>query len=142
MQRDEAMHALGVGTERGMRSVVTGIFTPTLTSRAYTAFEKINIWRAKAFLRRETNLLETLFTTRTPDIVPELKTPAYFMSGRYDLTVNVDLSRQYLAELKAPVKGFYTFQNSAHSPIFEEPERFLEIMTQDVLSGRTALADA
>ena len=39
------------------------------------------------------------------------------------------------------MKGFYTFENSAHSPMFEEPERFLQIMTRDVLVGKTALAD-
>ena len=35
--------------------------------------------------------------------------------------MNVDLSKAYLEKLQAPVKGFYTFENSAHSPLFEEP---------------------
>ena len=46
--RDEAMHALGVGTMREMRSVVTGLFLPSLRTRDYTLAEKINLWRGKA----------------------------------------------------------------------------------------------
>lgn len=141
MLRDEAMHKLGVGTARDMDSVVTGIFIPSLLTKVYTLPEKINLWRAKAFLRSETNLLETLFTTRIQDAVPELKVPVYIMFGACDLTVNPGLAKEYLNVLKAPLKGFYTFENSAHSPMFEEPDRFLEIMTRDVLAGKTALSD-
>jgi len=141
MLRDEAMHALGVGTMRDMDSVVTGVFLPSLLSRAYTLPEKIDIWRAKAFLRSRTNLLETLFATRTRDAVPELAIPAYFLFGRYDLTVNPGLAKAYFSALKAPLKGFYTFEKSAHSPMFEEPEQFLEIMARDVLAGKASLAD-
>ncbi len=142
MLRDKAMHELGIGTTRDMRSVITGIFRPVMKSPAYTLGEKISIWRAKAFLRSETGLLEQLFSSRAADIVPELKIPAYFISGAYDLTVNRDLSEEYFKQLQAPVKAFYTFEDSAHSPMFEEPNRFLEVMTRDVLVGGTSLADA
>ncbi len=142
MLRDKAMHELGIGTTRDMRSVITGIFLPVMKSPAYTLGEKVSIWRAKAFLRSETGLLEQLFSKRTTDIVPELKIPAYFISGAYDLTVNRDLSEEYFKQLQAPVKAFYTFEDSAHSPMFEEPDHFLEVMTRDVLAGVTSLADA
>jgi hypothetical protein len=39
------------------------------------------------------------------------------------------------------VKGFYTFENSAHSPMFEEPQRTVEILLTDVLAGSNSLAD-
>jgi len=41
----------------------------------------------------------------------------------------------------APVKGFYTFNESAHSPMFEEPQRLKEILIKDVLNRSTTLAD-
>jgi len=46
-----------------------------------------------------------------------------------------------LVAVKAPVKGFYTFVRSAHSPMFEEPVRLTEILRGDVLMGRTQLSD-
>ena len=73
--------------------------------------------------------------------VPRLEIPVYFFSGRYDLTVNKDLSKEYLEKIEAPVKGFYTFNNSAHSPMFEEPQRLKEILITDVLNRTTTLAD-
>lgn len=47
------------------------------------------------------------------------------------------------AQLDAPLKGFYTFEQSARSPLFEEQadEDAREIMQADVLAGTKGLAD-
>jgi len=42
-RRDDAMHGLGVGTMRDMRSVVAGVFLPVGRCQAYTLLEKINV---------------------------------------------------------------------------------------------------
>lgn len=139
--RDTTMHELGIGTMHNMRSVFTGIFLPVMQCRAYTLGEKITLWRAKAFLRNDTGLLDQLFSTNLPEKISQLKIPVYFFSGIYDYTVNYDLSKAYLAQLQSPIKGFYTFDQSAHSPMFEEPERFKKIMVDDVLNATTAFAD-
>lgn len=140
--RDKSMHDLGIGTMRNMKSVFKGIFIPVWMCKAYTITEKINIWVSKFSFIKKTKLIDELFATDIPTKVPELKIPVYFFSGRYDLTVNHDLSKAYLDQLKAPVKGFYTFKESAHSPIFEEPKRLNEIIIKDVLNGTTTLADS
>ncbi|MCE5197064.1 MAG: alpha/beta hydrolase [Negativicutes bacterium] len=139
--RDRTMHELGIGTMHNMKSVITGIFIPVFQCRAYTLKEKITVWRAKAFLRNDTKLIDQLFSADLTAEVSQLKIPAYFISGKYDYTVNYDLSKVYLKHLQAPVKGFYTFEQSAHSPMFEEPEKFTQIMLEDVLNKSTALAD-
>ena len=46
--RDAAMHSLGIGTTHDMKSVITGIFLPSLASREYTLMEKVNMWRGKS----------------------------------------------------------------------------------------------
>jgi pimeloyl-ACP methyl ester carboxylesterase len=139
--RDRAMHSLGIGTMRDMKSVITGIFLPVMRCGTYTLKERTNIWRAKAFLRSKTVLLDELLSDDANVTVPQLEIPAYFLSGGYDLTVNAGLSRAYARRLKAPVKGFYTFTESAHSPMFEQPEAFMKIMTGDVIGKTAALAD-
>ena len=73
--------------------------------------------------------------------VTEFEIPVYILAGRYDYTVNYDLQRDYFTKINAPKKGFYTFENSAHCPLFEEPKRFIEIMVNDVLNGKVNLAD-
>jgi pimeloyl-ACP methyl ester carboxylesterase len=139
--RDQAMHELGVGTMRTMTSVFKDVFIPAMTCKAYTPREKMNIWVSKASFIRKTTLIDQLFATDLTMEVPELEIPVYFFSGAYDFTVNHDLSKAYLEELQAPVKGFYTFDESAHSPIFEEPAKVREILVEDVLRGVSNLSD-
>jgi pimeloyl-ACP methyl ester carboxylesterase len=139
--RDNSMHELGIGTMRDMNSVVTGVFFPIMNFKAYTLSEKINIWRAKSFLSRSTELHQELIDTDLSKTVTELEIPVYILAGRYDYTVNYDLQKNYFDKINAPKKGFYTFENSAHSPMFEEPERFIEIMVNDVLNGNVNLTD-
>jgi pimeloyl-ACP methyl ester carboxylesterase len=138
--RDAAMHRLGVGTTHAMRSVVTGIFLPSLVAPAYTAAERVDLWRGRAFSRRF-GLWDQMQATDLTAVIPKLPIPAYFLHGQHDRTVSYDLARAYAARLEAPAVGFYTFEHSAHSPAFEEPERALQILTGDVLTGATTLAD-
>ncbi len=74
--------------------------------------------------------------------VVELDLPVYFLSGIYDYTVNYNLTKDYFEKLQAPLKGFYTFEQSAHSPMFEEPGKMQRILREDVLAGANSLADA
>ncbi len=140
--RDQLMHGLGIGTMRSMKSVFRDIFLPVWTCKAYTLREKYNIWKSKMMFLPTTNLKNETLTTDFPDTFPEIEIPVYFISGKYDLTVNVDLSKAYYRSLKAPLKGFYTFVNSAHGPLFEEPEKFREILEKDVLQSGKSMADS
>jgi pimeloyl-ACP methyl ester carboxylesterase len=138
--RDGAMHSLGIGTTHDMRSVISGIFLPSLTFREYTVREKFNLWRGKS----QSGVSSIWNEITTKDLSTEVtgfEIPVYIMAGRYDYTVNYDLQKNYFMKINAPEKGFYTFDNSAHSPLFEEPETFIEIMVSDVLNGKVNLAD-
>jgi pimeloyl-ACP methyl ester carboxylesterase len=53
----------------------------------------------------------------------------------------VPTQKKYFDAVNAPLKGFYTFHNSAHSPLWEEPDRFIEILIQDVLYGTNEQSD-
>ncbi len=127
--RDEYMHGIGVGTTRDMKSVVTGIFVPSWQFREYTLGEKVNLWRGKFFSRSHNfNLWDKLQATDLTQQVTELEIPVYFFHGKYDYTCAYPLAMDYFEKLNAPLKGFYTFEQSAHSPIFEEPEKTLKIL--------------
>lgn len=138
--RDKAMHNLGIGTTRDMKSVITGIFIPSLKCRDYTFKEKINMWRGK-FRSGVHPLWDEMLVTNLMLKVPKLDVPVYFWSGVYDYTVSYPLAKEYFDRLDAPVKGFYTFEKSAHSPLFEEPEKMQKILKEDVLKGENKLAD-
>jgi pimeloyl-ACP methyl ester carboxylesterase len=139
--RDKAMHSLGIGTTHDMKSVVTGIFLPSLTSREYTFLEKVNLWRGK-FHSGVSVLWDKMLATDLTRQLPELDLPVYFFQGIYDYTCSYMEAKAYFEKLKAPLKGFYTFEWSAHSPMFEEPEKMLKILQEDVLVRANSLADA
>jgi pimeloyl-ACP methyl ester carboxylesterase len=138
--RDPAMHSLGIGTMHEMNSVISGLFIPSLQSPEYTVSEKFHTWTAKA--KSGIALLwDDMLTTDLSKQVTRVDLPVYFFGGIYDYTVSHTLAKDYLEKIQAPVKGFYTFEQSAHSPIFEEPQKVLTILLQDVLTGRNQLAD-
>jgi pimeloyl-ACP methyl ester carboxylesterase len=137
--RDDAMHGIGVGTTRDMKTIEGGVFFPSWFSRQYTLGEKINLWRGKVFSAKY--LRNSVFSTDLTQLVTELALPVYFFHGKYDYTCNYTLAKDYFEKIKAPVKGFYTFEQSAHSPIFEEPEKVRKIFQEDVLAGTNTLAD-
>ncbi len=139
--RDKAQHDLGIGTMHNMRSIIKDVFLPVWTCKAYTISEKLNIWISKFSFLKKTGLRSEIIQSDITTQVPRLEIPVYFFSGKYDLTVNKDLSKEYLKAIEAPVKGFYTFNESAHSPMFEEPKRLIEILVKDVINRSTNLAD-
>jgi len=138
--RDEAMHRLGVGTMHDMDAVVSGLFLRSLRFREFTLGDKVNLWRAKRAAGVSVVWDEVLATDLVAT-VPALTIPVSFLHGVHDYTVSYPLARDYFARLRAPVKGFYTFERSAHSPNFEEPEEVLRILREDVLAGTNHLAD-
>jgi pimeloyl-ACP methyl ester carboxylesterase len=139
--RDQAMHRLGVGTTHDMRSVVSGIMLPSLTFPEYTLRERRDLWRGRSFSRSfglwETEVMRRDLTRE----VPRLEVPTYFLAGAHDQTCVTSLVREYHEALDAPVKGFYLFEHSAHSPLLEEPARARLVLARDVLQGGNTSSD-
>ena len=138
--RDTAMHDLGVGTTRAMRSVISEIFFPSLRCMVYTPMERINIWRGKAFAQTTSVAIDSRSFNAFEE-VPEIDVPIYFLAGIYDYTVSYSLLREYYEHVQAPLKAFYTFDYSAHSPLYEEAEKAMNILSQDVLAREMSLSD-
>lgn len=138
--RDEAMHRIGIGTTHEMKSVISGIFLESLKNHEYTLSEKFNLWRGKATSGVH-QLWKNVISTDLAKEVPALDIPVYFIHGIFDYTVSYPLAKDYFERLQAPVKGFYTFETSAHSPMFEEPEKMQCILLNNVLTRQNSLAD-
>ena len=120
--QDRAMHSLGVGTAHDMNSVLRGIVWVSLRSPRYTPGEKAGLWHGK-LSSGVSALWDEMLATDLAERVAELALPAYFFHGVYDYTVNYRLAKDYVERLKAPLKGFYTFERSAHGPVLEEPQK-------------------
>jgi hypothetical protein len=78
--RDSAMHRLGIGTTRDMRSVITGVFLPVWFCRAYTLREKLNLWRGLAWSRKY--LWDEFLRTDLTEREDRLEIPIHFFVGQ------------------------------------------------------------
>lgn len=61
---------------------------------------------------------------------PTLNVPYFLFQGVHDYQTPYPIARRYFDHVAAPQKRLFTFQNSAHSPLFEEPGRFLRCFDQ------------
>jgi len=132
--RDSYMHDLGIGTTHTMKSVIPGIFFPSLRMKEFTPEERINIWKGKVFTAG-IPVSSDSFNFNGFEKIRKISVPLYVFAGAYDYTTEYALQKDYFTVLDAPVKRFYTFSNSAHSPLFEENGRAVQLLLEAVRDG-------
>jgi proline iminopeptidase len=65
--------------------------------------------------------------------IPHVEVPVFFVAGLHDFNTPWPLVREYYRQIKAPVKNLYLFEKSGHSPPFEEPDRFNDLLVKILL---------
>lgn len=136
--RSAGMMKLGIGVMHKMTSMWSCVGI-VLGYKGYTPLEKLKFPLGSSFSLKY--LWDTVLQIDLIKQVPALKVPVYIFQGKYDYQVSYAVAKDYAAALSAPLKGFYTFENSAHSPCFEEPERMCHIIRNDVLQNQVLLSD-
>ena len=58
------------------------------------------------------------------EIVDQVDVPIFFVMGKFDYMTSVNAAKTYYDSMKAPMKAFIVFEESAHYPQFEEKENF------------------
>jgi pimeloyl-ACP methyl ester carboxylesterase len=99
--------------------------------KEYTFGDKINYLRGMKFTKNY--LWDVVMKTNLSKEVPLQQIPVYILQGRFDYQTYYIVAKEYFDSLHAPLKKFFTFENSAHSPIFEEPEKFEKILKEILL---------
>lgn len=59
--------------------------------------------------------------------------PIFFLLGRYDRHISSVLAERYFETIEAPCKRLVWLEQSAHNPPFEEPDRFNQVLIEQVL---------
>lgn len=118
----------GVGIRHAGPSLTTMI-KHLIFFKGYTLSEKFQAFKGMV-LSNEKLDTEEYSNDNLLESMPKLEVSVYGLHGKHDYQVSYQLAKEYFAAVKAPDKKFYTFQNSAHSPNFEEPEAFLEAVRE------------
>ena len=122
----------GARTGHTYNSMARGLLASLLRSPDYSLADTVRALRgitaAQAALVPE---LAALDLTRT---LPRLDTPIVMAQGRHDQIAPPSAAERYAASLEAPHKQLVWFEDSAHMPHLEEPERFRQLLAQVRLS--------
>jgi len=99
--------------------------------REYNLVEKVSVMRG----------LMDMFSVMYPQLqdidlrttAPRLEVPYYMLDGAAELTARRDLALEWYAQLDAPTKRRYTFENSAHSVAQEQFVAFRDILLDTIV---------
>ena len=58
--------------------------------------------------------------------------PMFYLIGAHDYTTPNTLAKEYYNMVEAPIKDLIWFENSAHYPLFEEPEKFARVLVEKI----------
>jgi pimeloyl-ACP methyl ester carboxylesterase len=103
---------------------------PLVFCKEYRLIDKINYLKGMKFSKD--CLWPVIMRTNLFKMLPSQQVPVYILQGTSDYETSYIIAKEYFDSLQAPFKKFYSFENSAHSPIFEEPEKF-ELILKEIL---------
>ncbi|OJT18855.1 hypothetical protein BO221_39780 [Archangium sp. Cb G35] len=128
-QRYLTLYSLA-GRHAGRRGLMPELLSSMLTAPEYSLRDKVQFFLGL----RETfpRVYPQLAGLDLEAQVPRLEVPVWFLLGREDYVTPSELAVRYFDKLEAPRKTLLWFEHSGHSPPFEEPGRFNDILTQQV----------
>lgn len=113
------------------RRHIFSVFFQMLTGSEYGIKNMHKFLKGQRFAKK--HLTDELYRFNAFTSVPSIKVPCYFISGRHDLIVPAEISKQYYRRLEAPEKRWLQFENSAHAPHIEEPSLFASTLNLHAL---------
>jgi pimeloyl-ACP methyl ester carboxylesterase len=116
---------LGGGVTHKMTSMFP-LVGMILNAKEYTVADKINLMKGSMFSLN--HLWPEVIKKNLYRDIDSMRIPVYIFQGRYDNQTPYPIAKEFFNQLKAPKKEFYTFENSAHSPVMEEVDKFNSIV--------------
>ncbi|QQJ81399.1 alpha/beta fold hydrolase [Staphylococcus pseudintermedius] len=106
------------------------MFRVMMQTPYYRLIERINIVRGS--LSTFEHLTSEMAHTNLNDIAQEIKVPFYVLQGVHDMQTTYEDSKAFFEHVGSAAKRFYAFQDTAHAPFVDEPEKMIEIMHEIV----------
>ncbi|URY17795.1 lysophospholipase [Staphylococcus pseudintermedius] len=106
------------------------MFRVMMQTPYYRLIERINIVRGS--LSTFEHLTSEMAHTNLNDIAQEIKVPFYVLQGVHDMQTTYEDSKAFFEHVGSAEKRFYAFQDTAHAPFVDEPEKMIEIMHEIV----------
>lgn len=102
-----------------------------LSAPEYSIFDLSKYVKAMKFSLRE--LWSDFMKCDMKTLGYDFDIPIFLFSGRHDYIFPAELSYKYFQKIQAPHKEFVWFEDSAHSPMLEEKDKFTDELVKRVL---------
>jgi len=99
-----------------------------LNAKEYTLSEKINSMSGMMISMKE--LWPEMISKNLLNEIDSMQLPVYIFQGIHDRQTPYSIASDFFDQLKAPEKEFFSFDNSAHSPLVEEVDKFNSIIRE------------
>ena len=99
-----------------------------LNAKEYTFAEKMNYMPASFFSIK--HLWPDVININMFNDIDSMQVPVYIFQGKYDYQTPTSIAKEFFDQLKTPKKEFFFFENSAHSPMMEEVDKFNAIVKE------------
>jgi pimeloyl-ACP methyl ester carboxylesterase len=120
----------GGGVTHEMTSMLP-VLTMVLETKEYTVKDKVSFVSGSLFSLK--NLWPDVVDKNLSSVIDSMQVPVYIFQGVYDYQTPYSVAKEFFDQLKAPKKEFFTFENSAHSPVMEEVDKFNSILIEKVV---------
>ena len=97
-----------------------------LKSKEYTLLDIFRFIKGQYF--SITHLINEMRKLDLSEIIQHVDVPITLIMGRYDLTAPAEPTRIWFDSLQVKQKEWVWFEYSAHSPLFEENQKFIELI--------------
>ena len=97
-----------------------------LNTKEYTLSDKMNFMKASMYSLN--HLWPVVIQKNLFNDIDSMRVPVYIFQGKFDNQTPYPIAKEFFNHLKAPKKEFFTFENSAHSPVMEEVPKFNSIV--------------
>ena len=124
------MTKYGGGTYKGKESLMRSMILPLLRTPEYSLTQLKQYSEGAFFSLRA--LWDEVVDHDLFQVAPSLAVPVYLTEGRHDQNTPIPIARRWFESLEAPHKEWIWFEESAHSPIKEEPEKWGETVRRIV----------
>lgn len=122
----------GVTANENFNSLFRALLISIVRSRDYSATDIIRTFRGIGV--SQAALLPELATTDLVHTIPRLDVPLILAQGRLDQVAPGQATQRFYDSVTAPSKQLVWFEKSAHTPQYDEPDKFRDLLI-DVKSG-------
>ncbi len=114
-------------------SMITSMVLPILRSPEYSLFDIVGYAKGAYYNLRE--LWREVITCKFDQNVKKLDVPVFITQGRHDRNTPPEIAKPWFDALEAPKKEWIWFEESAHSPIREEKEKWNQAVRTQVFGA-------